>query len=134
MKRMLTLRLGLLLLLTLFSSARGKEEDADWEDVNMEEENPFAVLLNTPSPPTEDAPGGQTSSPPQSSAFLVSTRVLNAFPTENDAAMTVVFAEDRVVGVEYGKVAVGETRLRKKEDFVIQFSNPNQGGIILHYC
>ena len=109
------MRLGLLLLLTL---ARGKEEDADWEDVNMEEENPFAVLLNTPSPPPEDAPGSQTGNPSQSSAFLVSTRILNAFPTENGATTTVVFAEDRVEGVEYGRVAVGETRLTKKEDFV----------------
>lgn len=125
---MLSLRLGFVLLLTLFRLAQGKEEDADWEEVNMEDENPFAVLLNMPSPPPEEAPSGKTGNPSQSSTFLVFTRVLNAFPTEDGATMTVVFAEDRVVGVEYGRVAVKEMRLRKKEDFVIQFTNPKEEG------
>lgn len=87
--------------------------------------NPFTTLLDTPPsfkprPPTSKSP----------SVFPVFTHLLNAFPPtgEDGSTVSLLMEEDVVGGVEYGRVDMKEAMMHSKEDFVIEFNNPNHGG------
>ena len=99
--------------------------------VNAEEiANPFISLLETQ--PDQQTPS--SSSIPSSPVFPVFTRVLNAFPpSEVDGShVSVVLDEDKIEGVAYGRVLEKETMIRAVEDFVIDFKNPNNGGVYIY--
>ena len=101
--------------------------------VNAEIANPFISLLETQ--PDQQTPSSSSIPPvPSSPVFPVFTRVLNAFPpSEVDGShVSVVLDEDKIEGVAYGRVLEKETMIRAVEDFVIDFKNPNNGGVYIY--
>ena len=113
--------------ITLYHLANGTEDFEDDYLPENDNNNPYIELVNTQIP-EEYNRKFMTDSPQSSLVLPVTTRVLNAFPGEKETTMSIIFREDKVEEAEYGKVVVKEVMLHRREDFVIQFESPTEGG------